>query len=78
MMYKSLQNIFLDWYDTKVWGGKIEPIEKLEQLAKQEYWDATKGLGDKETRVTAVKVLYVMTILANDYSEANRKGAKGI
>lgn len=80
MRYNSLTNIFLDWYDTKIFMGKIDPIEKLDQEVKQEYWDATKGLGDKETRIKAVKVLYVMTILAQNYdsSKANRKGAESI
>lgn len=65
MAMSSIKNMFLDWYDTKVFMGKLQPIEKMPQEDKLEYWNATAEFPNQETRIEAVKVLYVMAYMAN-------------
>ena len=56
--------MFLDYYDTKVFFGKIIPIEKLEQHEKMDLWENTKEIEGRENRVDACKVLWVMCYMA--------------
>lgn len=67
MKYNVLRKLFLDYYTTKVFMNKLEPIENLTREEKLEYWEETKQFPDKETRLQAVKVLYVFAHLAQDY-----------
>ncbi len=69
MEMSSLRRMFIDYYDTKVFMGKMLPLEKLPQDVKLELWDMTREFPNKETRIQACKVLWVMNKLAeNEHS----------
>ena len=64
----SIKRMFLDYYDTKVFMGKLIPLEELPQDVKLELWEMTKEFLNKETRIQACKVLWVMNKLAENES----------
>jgi hypothetical protein len=64
MNMTSVKKMFLDFYATKVFLGKLEPIEKLPQEDKMKLWELTKEFPDKETRIEACKIYWTMEYMA--------------
>lgn len=64
MAMQSVKKMFLDYYETKVFFGKITPIEKIDQTEKIGLWEQTKEFTDRDTRIEACKVLWVMCYMA--------------
>lgn len=64
MRYNSLRKMFLDYYHTRVFFKKLMAIEELTKEEKFFYWNQTSNYEDKDTRIEAVKVLYVLDFIA--------------
>lgn len=66
MEMNSLKKMFLDFYETKVFLKKMLPIEELPKDVKLELWEMANEFPNKETRIEACKVLWVMNKLAEN------------
>jgi hypothetical protein len=66
MEMNSLRKMFLDFYDTKVFLKKMLPIEELPKDVKIELWEMANEFQNKETRIEACKVLWVMNYMAEN------------
>ena len=71
MEMTSLKKMFLDFYDTKIFMGKMIKIEELPKDVKLELWAMSEEFTNKETRVDACKVLWVMNYMADEHTKVN-------